>query len=66
MGLATLRSLNLVSYGGRSHHCLDNHSFGCAPPAASSFLNRGSTGPRLRRLRVGCGLTAPPLADLCS
>jgi hypothetical protein len=28
MGLSTLRSLNLVSYGGRSHHCLDNHSFG--------------------------------------
>jgi hypothetical protein len=38
MGLSTLRSLNLVSYGGRSHHCLDNHSFGCAPqqlPASS-------------------------------
>jgi hypothetical protein len=29
--LSTLRSLNLVSYGGRSHHCLDNHSFGYAP-----------------------------------
>jgi hypothetical protein len=28
--LRTLRSLNLVSYGGRSHHCLDNRSFGCA------------------------------------
>jgi hypothetical protein len=28
-GLSTLRSLNLVSYGGRSHHCLDNRSFGC-------------------------------------
>jgi hypothetical protein len=45
IGLSTLRSLNLVSYGGRSHHCLDNHSFGCAAPGASSFL-AGSTPAR--------------------
>ena len=52
MGLATLRSLNLVSYGGRSHHCLDNHSFGCAPPAASSFLNGTTPAPS------ACGMRA--------
>lgn len=28
-GLASLRSLNLVSYGGRSCHCLDNSNFRC-------------------------------------
>ena len=42
MGLSTLRSLNLVSYGGRSHHCLDNHSFGCAPRLLPAALLRST------------------------
>lgn len=33
--LSSLRSLNLVSYGGRSQHCLDNSSFVCVKVSTS-------------------------------